>query len=310
MKNNRYLKKLFYKQWVIGIAEDDIREIIRKRSFNQVVEWVKPWSSEYFQADPFIIEKDEQTVSIIFEEFSMDKNYGNISLMVVDEKMNVLDKKILLDTGSHLSFPFVFKASGKTYIIPESVKNGRVSCYEYIKTETKLVFRGDLVKMPLYDPAVLYMNNKYWLFGSVFENRNIYRLHIYYSDSLLGPYSPLPGNPVASGLDGVRSAGGFFEVDGSLFRAAQNCANRYGDSITINKLLILNEKEFSEEPYMTIMINEKNRKQHNIQTIHTLNISGNKIVVDGMRWELSLTKQLNNYFRNRKHQKEQFVNKS
>lgn len=310
MKNNRYLKKLFFKQWVIGVAEDDIREIIRKRSFSQRVSWVKPWSSEYFQADPFIIGNDDETVSIIFEEFSMNENYGNISLMVVDKEMNVIEKKILLDTGSHLSFPYVFKAGGKIFIIPESVRNGKVTCYEFLKAEKRLVLRGDLVQMPLYDPAVLFMKNKYWLFGSVFENRKIYNLHVYYSDSLLGTYTPLPGNPVSSGLDGVRSAGAFFEVDGSIFRPAQNCANRYGDSITVNRLSVLNENEFIEEPYMKITINDRNRKRHNIETIHTLNVSGNKIVVDGMRWELSLTKQLNNYFRNRKHQAEQIENRS
>ncbi|HLN22183.1 MAG TPA: hypothetical protein VK213_13905 [Bacteroidales bacterium] len=300
MVNSNYLKKLFFKQWVIGIATGDIREIIRKRKFTWNIEWIKPWSAAFFQADPFIIDHDKEFMTVIFEEFSLDMNYGNISYMVLDRNLKVLEKKILLDTGSHLSFPFVYNEEGKVFIVPESARSGKVSCYEFDKVQKKLTHCADLVDLPLYDPAVLKLNGKYWLTGSIYQDRSVYHLYVFYSDSLLGPYKPLPGNPVMKGLDGVRSAGGFIEVDGSLYRPAQNCSNTYGESITINKVLKLDENNFEEESYMLIEIDESNRREHNIHTIHTINVFGDRIIVDGLRWEFSMTKQINNFFRNRR----------
>jgi hypothetical protein len=219
--------------------------------------------------------------------------------MTLDNNMNQIDQKILLDTKSHLSFPFIFSEEGRVFVFPESARQGVVSCYEY-KPGESLHFVSDLVKMPLYDPAILKKDGKYWLFGSLFENRKDYKLHIFYSKKLTGPYTQLGLNPAKSGLDGVRAAGNFIEVDGVIYRSAQNCGNKYGESITVNRILKLDEQNFSEEPYMTISINEKNQKEHNLHTIHTLNSSDGIVIVDGMKWTFSLTEQWKNFRRNRK----------
>ncbi|HEX2921890.1 MAG TPA: hypothetical protein VHO50_12075 [Bacteroidales bacterium] len=300
MIENNLLKKLYFKQWVIGIAHEDIGKIIRTKSFSQKITWLEPHSDTHFHADPFIIKADESSMKIIFEDFSMDYNFGNISLLTLNKSLDIVDRKILLDTGSHLSFPFVYRENGKTFIIPESAHSGKVSIYEYDELNMKLEYRGDLLDRPLYDPSILKIKEKYWLMGCIFEDRKLYKLHVFHSEFLFGPYSPLETNPVKQGLDGVRSAGSFINVDGNLYRPTQNCGNKYGESITIYRLNKLDEKEFSEDMYMTIKIDDRNRKIHNIQTIHTLNIYGNTIVVDGIRWELSLKKQVSNFFRNRR----------
>lgn len=300
MESKGYLNKLYFKQWVLGVTHDDINEIIRTRTFKQDIRWIIPDSADHFYADPFIVRSEKNLTEILFEDFSLDENFGNISLMTIDDDLKIIEKKIILDTGSHLSFPFVFKEGGRIYVFPESARNGRVSCYEFDQITRNLLFRGDILNMPLYDPSILKMEDKYWLMGSIFEDRKIYKLHVFYSGDLLGPYIPVSGNPVISGLDATRSAGGFIEVDGEIYRPTQNCSNSYGESITINRINKIDETGYLEEPYMKIEINEKHGKGNGIHTIHTLNVSGNTIVVDGRRWAFSLKEQWRNFVRNRR----------
>ncbi len=301
MDKQEYFKKLYFKQWAVGITRGDIRSIIRSKNFRQDnIKWVYPESTDRFFADPFILNSENGEINILYEDFSIDENYGNISLMTLNGRFEQVHSKVLLDTASHLSFPFIFKDNGRNYVIPESVKNGSISCYEYEPQKKALVFRGELLKVPLYDPTILKNEDTYWLFGSEFENRTEYKLQIYHSGKLMGPYTPHRGNPVRSGLDGIRSAGNFIEVDGDIYRPSQNCQNEYGESITINRIKVLDEYYFSEEPYMTINISKKNLRENNIHTIHTINFYGNLIVVDGIRWSFSLKEQWKNFRRNRK----------
>lgn len=301
MEKQGYLKKLYFKQWVIGLTRGDIKEIIRTKNFRQDdLKWISPGSTGRFFADPFIVTGEMGNIDILYEDFSIDEHYGNISVMSMDDGFNVTGSKVLLDTGRHLSFPFIFSEGGRMYVIPESVRNGMVSCYEYFPDTRSLGLRMDLINMPLYDPAILKMEDRYWLFGSEFFNRKEYHLHIFYSDSLTGPYTPIPGNPVRRGMDGIRAAGNFIEVDGDIYRPTQNCSNAYGESMTINRINVLDEFFFSEEPYMNISISRNNLQKNNIHTIHTINFSGNVIVVDGMKWTFSLKEQWKNYRRNRR----------
>lgn len=301
MEKQGYFRKLYFKQWVIGVVRGDIREIIRTKNFRQDnITWIQPGSPERFYADPFLLRSDNGEINILYEDFSIDEHYGNISLMTLNEKFERTGNKVLLDTGSHMSFPFIFTENNRIYVFPESVRRGVVSCYEYNPAKGNLISRAEILRMPLYDPVILKMNDRYWLFGSLFENRREYDLYVFHSEKLFGPYIPLRGNPVRSGLNGIRAAGNFVEVDGDIYRPAQNCTNEYGESITINRLKVLDEYYFSEEPYMTINISKKNLRENNIHTIHTINFSGDLIVVDGMKWTFSLKEQWKNFRRNRR----------
>jgi hypothetical protein len=300
MDKTGILKKLYFKQWVIGLAHGDIKNIIRTKRFSQDIKWLEPGTRNHFQADPFLLNSQNGFVDILYEEFSMDENYGNISLMTLDKDLNQVSSKPLLDTGSHLSFPFIFSEGGRTFVFPESAKKGCLSCYLYDEEKQTLNYLTNILEMPLYDPAIIKHEGKYWLFGTIFENRMNYKLHIFHSDSLLGMYTPLRSNPVKKGLNGNRAAGNFINVDGVIYRPTQNCSGMYGESITINRIKVLTENLFSEEPYMTIRINEVNRTEHNIHTIHTINSFNGLIVVDGMKWTFSPKDQWDNFKRNRR----------
>jgi hypothetical protein len=284
---SKYIDKLFFKKWIIGIFQGNIEDIIRSKTFDPDINWLLIKSFDKFYADPFLLRSKDGNSKILFEEYAFDDDYAKISLMTLDKSLRQANHKILLDTKSHLSYPFVFTENNKTYVFPEAAQSGKLSCYEYDPVHESLNFVQDLLNLPLRDSTILKHDSKYWIYGTLSENSSNYKLCVFFSDSLLGPYFTHPGNPIKSGLNGTRSAGNFIEVDGIIYRPTQNCKNNYGESITINKITELNEIHVNEEPYMNICINKKNRCNYGMHLIHTINVMDNIIVVDGEHWTFS-----------------------
>ena len=314
MKNilSKYTDKLFFKKWIIGICKGDINDIIKSKTFDPDIKWLVVKSPEKFYADPFFVNSEDGNLDILLEEFPFDEDYGKISLLKLDKNLKRLDYKILLDTKSHLSYPFIFKEKNKIYVFPEAAKSGKLTCYEYDPVKESLTFLRDILNMPLRDATILKQNDLYWLFGIISEDEGKdYKLYVFFSDNLLGPYMPHIGNPVKSGLDGTRSAGNFIVIDGAIYRPAQNCAKGYGESITIYKLAELNELSIVEEAYMTITINRNNKHNSGIHSMHTINLIDNTIVVDGEHWTFSPLLQMRKSVRsimNRKRRKKYITN--
>jgi hypothetical protein len=275
------LDRLFFKKWTIGICKGNIEEIIRTKSFDPDIQWLRPESNSTFYADPFLVHGNNGTYKVLLEEYPYKENYGKISLMTFDKDFKLVGQKVLLDTNSHLSYPFAFSEDGKTYIFPESAQSNKLSCYEYDPVNETISFVKNIIDLPLRDSTIIKHGGKYWIFGTMSDNGLDYKLNVYYSDKLLGPYQPHRENPIKNGLDGTRSAGNFITVDGEIYRPTQNCMNSYGESITINKILELTETSIIEAPYMTIDLNPKNKNNKQINTIHTINVLNNTLVVDG-----------------------------
>jgi hypothetical protein len=306
---SNYIEKLFFKKWIIGIFRADIKDIIRSKTFDPYINWLLKKSSDAYYADPFLLLSKNENLKILLEDFSFDKDYGRISLMTLDKSFNQLSQKILLDTKSHISYPFVFTENNKTYIFPEAGRSGKLSCYEYDPLNESIDFLQDIVNLPLCDSSILKHGDKYWIFATISDIDAVtdaitdYKVHVFFSDNLLGPYISHPGNPVKSGLNGTRQAGNFIEVDGIIYRPTQNCKRIYGESITINKVTELNELNVAEEPYLNININRKKRSNYGMHTIHTINVMDDIIVVDGTRWIFSPLIQINTYLRNKRKAK-------
>lgn len=294
---SKYIDKLFVKQWLIGLSRGDIKEIIRSKTFNLNIKWLHVNSINRFAADPFVF-KTNGYYNIFFEDFAFNEQYGKISLITFDESFKLSDHKIILDTNSHLSYPFLFIENNKIYVFPEASKSGKLSCYEYDPAAKSLNYLKEVIGLPLLDATILKYQNRYWLFGTLSGKDHYNKLYVFFSDNLLGPYDAHMNNPVKDALNGARPAGNFIEVDGAIYRPAQNCENRYGESITINKIVSLNEFSLIEEPYMSICLNRKNN--FGMQTIHTINAIDDIIVVDSKKWIFSPINQLKNFVRRRK----------
>lgn len=284
---SKYIDKLFFKKWIIGICRENIEDIIKNKKFDPDIKWFMRNSYNKFIADPFFLGSNNGRVKIIYEEYTYDDNYGKISLMSFNESLMQVHYKMILDTKSHLSYPFVYKENNKTYVFPEAKQSGKLSCYEFDPINESLNFIKVIIDLPLLDSTILKCDDKYWIYGTLSENGANYKLFVFYSERLLGPYTPHPNNPIKSGLNGVRSAGSFIQVDGIIYRPTQNCKKKYGESITINKVTELNKFQVSEETYMNITINRSNNCNKNMHKIHTINYMDGIIIVDGEHWTFS-----------------------
>jgi hypothetical protein len=278
-----YYDKFFFKQWIIGFIRGELKEIISKRTFDDEITWLNLFPKGCSSADPFIIMREDNKLHLIFEEYHHNEDYGKISLIILDNDFKVLKQKVLLDTKSHLSYPYIFREENKIYIFPESASSGKLLCYEYDPIHQSLQFVKEIMSQPLLDATIIKYRRKYWLFGTLKGENSWRKLNLYFSDSLFGPYKSHPSNPVKDTLYGSRPAGTIIESDGILYRPAQNCQNMYGESITINKVTVLTETQYMEETHMVIEIDRKKRYNHMVCGIHTINSVNGLITVDGYK---------------------------
>ena len=119
-----YFDKLFFEGWTIGIFKGSIKEIIRNRTFMPDIKWLKPRAVSNYYADPFVFKRKDGGYGIFVEEFEVNGEYGKISLLTIDKALEPVFHKNLLDTKSHLSYPFVFVETDHVYIFPEAGEYG------------------------------------------------------------------------------------------------------------------------------------------------------------------------------------------
>jgi hypothetical protein len=228
-------------------------------------------------------------VELLVEDFRVNDNYARIARAKFDSNLRPTGHKVILDTGSHLSYPHIHRENGRSFMMPESGKSGKLNLYILNEQDGKPEFKKTVLDLPLLDANIVKRDNRYWIFGVLRSAppANSFELMVYYGDSLEGPFTAHPSNPILVGLDNLRGAGNFFEVDNVLYRPAQNCGEEYGKSITISKVEELTTTTCKLVPYMTVAINKANRNNRGIHTLHTLNGENGIIVVDGIRKRFS-----------------------
>lgn len=271
--------KLFFKQYTIGILEEDIAKVIAHKKNKLSVTWFKLDNYRESLADPFIIDVSNGVVKIIAEIFTTGEHNGKICLITYSKESGFSTPQIILDKGIHLSYPCVYKEAGNIYVMVTEIA-GFVLIYEFDQVANKLVNKKIMFNKPLVDATLLKYNGRYWLFGTLLTNEQSDNFHIFHADSLYGPYHAHASNPVKIDLNGCRSAGNFIEVDNKIYRPAQNCSIYYGESITLSRVLKLNEQEYEFDDHMTI---KSNQDQDYNFGIHTINANGRYIVVDGQK---------------------------
>lgn len=81
----------------------------------------------YWLADSLMYE-DEGGAWLFAEAFDVNDAYGKLAVLKFDGN-SFGDFDLILDTGSHLSYPFVFRNGSKRYMIPESSAAGEIALY-------------------------------------------------------------------------------------------------------------------------------------------------------------------------------------
>ena len=242
------------------------------------IHWLKPPKSDYF-ADPFVISNDKDTY-LFFEWFSNKNGKADLAVVKKSENFDVYHK--ITDFPEHRSYPYVFEYQGEIYCIPEANRTNKVTLYKY--DNDKLVFDFDLLDGCYVDTTLFMHNDKFYLFTTP-QNQSHTHLLIFVADDLRGPYRPHFNNPVKVDCSNSRMAGKIQNFDGELVRPAQNSTHHYGESITLNKIVQLNEYKYIEETIKEIKP-DKNWMYN--KGIHTINSDGNLTVFDAKRFTFTL----------------------
>lgn len=264
----RVVEKLSsFEQWVLAYR-------INPTEFKYLVPPV-----DRFWADPFPI-KVGGKYYIFFEEYLNSAGRAHISVIEVDQNGIVSGPAEVLKLDCHLSYPFVFEWRGDYYMIPETGDKNVVELYR----ATSFPFEWQLqqvlleAKQPL-DATLIEVNGRWWMFVNIQEEGvlvNWDELHLYHSDSLLGPWKPHARNPVISDVRSARPAGRLFWANDILYRPSQDSSMRYGYATTISKIDTLSPTEYGETEVAKILPDW----DKDILGVHTLNAAGELTVID------------------------------
>jgi hypothetical protein len=232
-----------------------------------------------FWADPFSMRAGGKYY-IFFEDYVNSVGRAHISVIEVDRNGIVSGPTEVLKMDCHLSYPFVFEWRGDYYMIPETGAKNVVGLYRSASFPFDWKLERVLLeaKHPL-DATVMEVNGTWWMFVNIQEDGvlvNWDELHLYYADSLFGPWKPHARNPVVSDVRSARPGGRLFWANDVLYRPSQDSSERYGYATVLNQVTSLSPSEYSEVEVARILPDW----DRDVRGVHTLNVSDELTVID------------------------------
>ncbi|MBN1346224.1 MAG: hypothetical protein JXQ73_26280 [Phycisphaerae bacterium] len=279
---NRSIKHLFNPKWFLAVRPAG--QMNHQAYDTTGFEVIEPPKGQSW-ADPFLLEQDDRT-HVFFEDLVLPKGKGVISHLTIAPDGARSPSSVVLQREYHLSYPFVFEWKKQVFMIPETAQNRTVELYRAVefpaRWELQTVLFRDLTAV---DTTLLERDGRFWLFTNIGSpgGGNNDDLFLFHGESPLGPWTPHPLNPVVSDVRRARPAGRLFYSGDQLLRPSQDCSNRYGGAIAINRVVGLTETEYHEEPFARI---EPTWYPGALGT-HTLNRTERFEIIDGyvLRWK-------------------------
>lgn len=224
-------------RWEIGFLETPLEEVISGEPLS--VHWVKlPFDDRWF-ADPFILDYNDEQIIVLAEEYSDELLRGRIAKLVIDRNTYELKTwKIILDLPTHLSFPRIVRKAEDIFVHPENNRSGCHTIYKYNYENDALVDGVVICKQRLTDAVMLKFRGRDLLFSTYYPTSNGSVLHVYEREDDKNPYTEIETIHMPSRT--ARMAGDFFEVNGKLYRPAQDCNGEYGYATIIQEVSYIN----------------------------------------------------------------------
>jgi hypothetical protein len=214
--------------WTLGFIEQPLKDIVEGKPFE--IQYVKGMPRDRWFADPFILDHDDNTISVLAEEFSYSIRRGRIALLTFDRHTYSLQNyKIILDLSTHLSFPFIQRKNGKVYINPENSASGSWNRYEYNPVTNQCLKVKTIMEKPLTDAIVTDLLDKEYIFSTQLPDPNGDTLSMFCMGDAV-QQEHVFSSKVA------RNAGEWFCVDGKVYRPAQDCSHGYGCAVIIQEV--------------------------------------------------------------------------
>lgn len=265
-------------QWFLAYSLGDVQ--ITEQSLDQL-NYMEPPKGRFW-ADPFPIERDGKYF-IFFEEFLYETMKAHISVIEMDSGGNWTPPVKVLEREYHLSYPFLFEWEGNLYMIPETKRNKTIELYRCAEFPQKWEFDRVLIDdVQAVDTTLCEKDGLWWLFcnigGKDFASND--ELRLFYSETPFGPWIPHKSNPVKSDVRSARPAGRLFYQNGDLFRPAQDCSERMGGAMCLNRIISLTTEDFKEEVVTRI----EPKWMKGLLGAHTFNTAGRLTMLDCFRY--------------------------
>ena len=269
------LKKMFLGgTWFVGIRDYTKCEA---QSYMKVEVPKGQWI-----ADPFIVESNGHHYLFCEQYFNKKRKASIGCFEIVDGK--AINNHIIIDTSYHMSYPCVFSYNNTFYMIPESSANKTIDLYKadtfpYNWSHHKVLLTGER----FVDTTVFISNGVYYLLSYtkvstgwdlVVFTLNMDTLTI--AETCRFHYDTNVGRPA-----------GFLYKEKELIRPAQDCHNKYGESIIFYSVKFNQGIGYSEKKIGELKP-DKISFPFKVDRIHTVNRDDKYEVVDVFKDEIDL----------------------
>lgn len=230
--------------WRPAIVQTAQENIIKKKSLHGWnVTFLPPTAPYTFLADPFGLWHDNK-LFVFVEFYDYWQCHGVIYVYIYNRDFQLLDSGLALKEPWHLSYPYVFKAHGELWMLPEAWKSGTLTLYK----STDFPYKWQkATHIELHDPAGIpidatpyYDNGLWWLFYSPQTPKGpLAQLHVAFAPTIDGPWQRHPQNPIYTGKEFSRPGGTACKIDGQMILPVQDCSQTYGGALrflTFHKL--------------------------------------------------------------------------
>lgn len=199
-----------------------------------------------FVADPFIA-RSAGTWYMFYEVLNSLSRKGEIGMSWSPDGLRWNYGGIVLAEPYHLSYPYVFSAEGRHYLVPESIAAGRIRLYSAQAFPRDWRHVADLLEGEFADTSLFCYDGLWWMFSSVQAGKSD-ELRLYYAESLPGPWVSHPRNPIVQGDSSIARPGGRVVVTPQgIVRFAQDGCRGYGKSVRAIRIVELSRTSYREE---------------------------------------------------------------
>lgn len=201
-----------------------------------------PDVSADFVADPFLLYRDGRWF-LFFEIMERRSWRGCLAVASSSDGAAWRYHGVILREPFHLSYPYVVTEDDAVYMVPESCRAGAIRLYRCTSFPGTWVFEHVLVEGSFYDPSLVHHGGRWWMFASDREHA----LHLFHAPTLQGPWVSHRSSPVRrDDPRAARCGGRILDVDGSLYRLAQDGRGGYGSRLWAFRIDRLDEAEYRE----------------------------------------------------------------
>jgi hypothetical protein len=203
-------------------------------------------------ADPFLIEHEERTW-LFFEDVSYATGRASIACAELSKDGGIGAATSVLESGGHLSYPYVFVDDGVVYLIPESRDAGVVRLYRATAFPSTWEVVADLYAGDAVDTSVIQDAGLWWFFTTLREPRGgAVALMLFTAQTLTGTWCPHPSNPVSLDVRTARGAGRIIRTGDRLVRPSQDGSHTYGYAFALNEIVTLTEDAYVERSLVSV----------------------------------------------------------